>query len=59
MEKYLGIIRHILTFGAGVAVGKGWLEQDTADTIIAGAVALIGFIWSVLAKKAPAPEPEA
>jgi hypothetical protein len=46
-EQMSGIVRHILTFAAGYAISRGWVTDDTASQIIAGAVALLGAWWSV------------
>ena len=51
-EQVLGIVRHILTFGSGIVVAKGLLDEATAQAIIGGVLGLIGMIWSVDAKKA-------
>jgi len=45
-DRVLGIVRHILTFAAGVAVSKGYLDSETALAISGGIAALIGTIWS-------------
>lgn len=47
-EQILGIIRHILTFGAGFLVAKGKLDASGAETIIGAAIALVGGVWSVI-----------
>lgn len=46
--QILGIIRHILTFGAGFLVASGKLDISGADTIIGAALALVGSVWSVI-----------
>jgi hypothetical protein len=51
IEKLSGIIRHILTFAGGWAVGKGYLEAEAVEAIIGGVVAVIGAVWSWKAKK--------
>jgi hypothetical protein len=55
METILGVIRHILTFGGGFVVAKGWADEATITAAVGAAVTLIGAVWSVLAKRqAPA-----
>lgn len=49
-DMWAGIIRHLLTFGGGLAVSKGWLDADTATQIVGGAATVIGGIWSVWSK---------
>lgn len=53
-ETIAGVIRHILTFGGGYVVAKGWADDATVQTAVAGVVAIGGVIWSALAKKQPA-----
>lgn len=52
MDKILGVVRAVLAAGAGYFVGKGYIDQGTADQIV-GALVLIGTsIWSVKSKPA-------
>jgi len=51
MEAVMGVIRHILTFGGGFLVAKGWLDAETLTQAVAAAVTLIGLAWSIIAKK--------
>jgi hypothetical protein len=48
-----GVIRHILTFGGGYAVARGWADEATMQTVIAGLVAGIGVFWSAMVKTRP------
>ena len=50
-EQALGILRHLLTFGAGVLISKGKIDNDTANTIIGGVIAAAGVGWSVKKNK--------
>ncbi len=55
MEAILGVVRHVLTFGGGFLVAKGWIDADTLTQGVAALATLIGLVWSVWAKKkAPA-----
>jgi hypothetical protein len=47
--KILGIIRHVLGFAGGIAVGKGLLDEGTSQEIIGSSMTLISVIWSFLA----------
>ncbi len=49
-EKVLGIVRHVLTFGGGILIAKGIIDESTASEIIGGVITLVGAIWSVVAK---------
>ena len=50
-EQILGIVRHVLTFGGGLVVAKGLVDEATAQYIIGSVLALIGTIWSIDAKR--------
>lgn len=49
--QILGIIRHVLTFGGGFAIAKGYGNEAQITEITAALVTLIGLVWSVLDKK--------
>jgi len=42
------LIRSILKIGGGALIAKGITDESTAETIIAGLVALIGIIWGLV-----------
>lgn len=47
-ERVMGLARHLLTFGGGYAVARGWVsEADMLELVGAGAT-VIGVIWSVV-----------
>jgi len=50
-EQILGIIRHILTFGGGIVVSKGWIDESIYTELVGGLLTLIGGVWSILDKK--------
>jgi hypothetical protein len=50
IEQYQGIARHILTIAAGIAVSKGYTDESTATTIVAGIVAALTVFWSIKSK---------
>jgi hypothetical protein len=49
-EKILGIVRHILTFGGGLIVSKGWIDESLYTELVGGLLTLVGGLWSVLDK---------
>lgn len=49
-EVLLGIIRHVLTFGGGILVTKGLIEESLVQELGGSLVTLIGGIWSVFQK---------
>jgi len=50
-EKFLGIVRHSLTFIGGILVMKGLVDEAVVTEIIGGTITLAGTIWSVFNKK--------
>ena len=50
-NKTLGIVRHLLTFGGGFVVAKGWLPESALPEIVGAVMTIIGAVWSVRDKK--------
>lgn len=50
-EKWLGIIRHVLTFAGGIVVAKGLIEEALFQEILGGLMTVVGGVWSVISKK--------
>lgn len=46
-----GFVRHILTFGGGLMVTKGMIDEATMTAIVGGIVTIVGAAWSWWAKK--------
>lgn len=57
--QILGLVRHLLTFGAGFLIAKGQLDDANAQNIIGAVIAVIGGVWSATSpeKAMPAPQP--
>jgi len=51
-DQALGMLRHLLTFGAGLLIAKGKLDNETANTIVGGIIAAAGAGWSFHKNKA-------
>lgn len=49
-DQVLGIIRHTLTFVGGFLVMKGLTDEAMVTEIVGGVVAIVGSIWSIVAK---------
>ena len=47
----LGLVRHLLTFGGGILVSKGLLDEGAVEETVGAAVTVIGFLMSVFAKE--------
>lgn len=49
-EQISGILRHILTFGGGFVVAKGWLSEGLMMDVVGAIITIGGVIWSVVNK---------
>ena len=45
-QELQGQIRHLLTFLAGIAVARGWIDGETAVAAVGVGVAIVGLVWS-------------
>ena len=50
-EQVLGIVRHVFTFGGGLLIMKGLMDETQLTEVIGGVTALIGTVWSIVSKK--------
>lgn len=50
-EQIWGLLRTVLAALAGVAVGKGWIDNETAMAIIGGLGTIFVAAWSFWSKK--------
>lgn len=51
MDMILGAVRHVLTFGGGILVAKGIVDETTMLSIVGAVVTIVGAVWSVVNKK--------
>jgi hypothetical protein len=49
-DTILGFVRHLLTFGGGFLVTKGWSDAPGAEAAVGAIITLIGFSWSIVSK---------
>ena len=49
-EVFAGLVRHLLTAGAGVLVTKGLIDAGSAEILVGSLIGLIGVGLSVWAK---------
>lgn len=47
-EQVSSILRHILTFGGGFIVAKGWISADALPGIVGAIITIGGAIWGVM-----------
>jgi hypothetical protein len=50
-EAILGVVRHILTFGGGLLVSKGAVDEATMLEGVGAIITLAGIVWSIRQKK--------
>jgi hypothetical protein len=48
-EQVLGVVRHILTFGGGIVVSRGMLDEATMTAVVGAVITIGGALWSILA----------
>jgi len=51
LQQLQGILRHILTFGGGILIAKGYIDEASLQQISGAVATLLGTIWSVWIKK--------
>ena len=49
-DQILGIVRHVLTFGGGLLVMKGVVEDDIIQDVTGAAITFVGTVWSFIDK---------
>jgi len=50
-DAFLGIVRHVLTFGSGLAIGQGWVDTSVAAEAVTVLIGVFGVAWSVWQKR--------
>lgn len=51
LNQLQGILRHFFTFGGGLLVAKGYIDEGSLQQISGLVISLVGVIWSVASKK--------
>lgn len=49
-EQISSILRHVLTFGGGFIVAKGWINADALPGIVGAIITVGGTIWALFNK---------
>jgi hypothetical protein len=47
----LGLVRHILTIGAGALASRGVIGENEIEITVGAVAALAGILWSAVEKK--------
>lgn len=50
--SFLGLLRHVLTFGGGFVVANGWMDAGVLEQASGAILALAGLAWSFYDKAA-------
>ncbi len=50
-EMVAGLIRHLLTFGGGWMVAKGFFDEATMNEVVGAVITILGAAWSVYQKR--------
>lgn len=50
-EQIASLLRTILQVGGGIAVGRGWIDADTATAVIGALVTLAVTAWGLYARR--------
>jgi len=50
-ESILGVLRHCLTFGGGLAVARGHIDEASMLELVGAIVTIAGVAWSIRQKK--------
>lgn len=45
-EKIYGLVRHLLSFGAGILVTKGVIDESALTEVVGAVMTMIAFGWS-------------
>lgn len=51
-EEIWGVVRTVLAAAAGWAAGQGYIDQQTAMTVIGGLGTIFVALWSIRSKRA-------
>ena len=53
-EQISSILRHILTFGGGFVVAKGWISAEALPGIVGAIITVGGVVWGMFNKTSAA-----
>jgi hypothetical protein len=54
-EIITSLLRHLLTSGGGVLVGKGVIAASTVDETVGAILTIVGVVWSIAEKRSRQP----
>jgi hypothetical protein len=50
-DELYGVVRTLLAAVGGVAVGKGWVDSETAVALAGALATIVTAVWSVRSKR--------
>ncbi|KMO39180.1 hypothetical protein VQ02_10425 [Methylobacterium variabile] len=50
-DQLTTLLRTLLQFGGGIAVGRGWIDADTATTLTGALVTLLVTVWGLYVRR--------
>ncbi len=50
MTFFLAMLRHLLTFGGGALVAKGYADEATVQAVSGALLTIVGAVWSLVEK---------
>ncbi|QRE74424.1 hypothetical protein [Methylobacterium aquaticum] len=50
-EQLTALLRTLLQFGGGIAVGRGWIDADTATALTGALVTLLVTVWGLYVRR--------
>lgn len=50
-DQLTTLLRTLLQFGGGIAVGLGWIDADTATTLTGALVTLLVTVWGLYVRR--------
>ena len=51
MNEFMGLVRHVLTFGGGMLVANGGMTDVDMQSGVAAVMTIAGLVWSWKSKK--------
>jgi hypothetical protein len=50
-EQIFGVIRHVFTAVGGIIIAQGYISDSMYSELSGAVLALVGVVWSIVAKK--------
>lgn len=50
-EQVAGLVRHLVTFGGGFLIAKGWVDESLVAEAATVVASLVAVMWSIVSKE--------